>query len=806
MTISYNWLKEYLSIDLPATEVADILTDIGLEVEKLERVESVKGGLEGVVIGEVLTCEPHPNADRLKITSVNVGTDAPLQIVCGAPNVAAGQKVAVATIGTTLFGFDEPLKIKKGKIRGAVSEGMICAEDELGLGSSHDGILVLNEQAVVGQAAAEYFKLEVDEVFEIGLTPNRTDAMSHFGVARDLRAALQQRGVKAELQLPEVVFKVDSTSKTISVRVDDVEGCPQYMGVTICDVKVSESPDWLQNRLRAIGLKPINNVVDVTNFVLHEIGHPLHAFDADAIEGGEVIIKNLPADTTFETLDGVVRKLDAKDLMICNRQGGMCIAGVFGGKTSGVTQKTTSVFLESAYFNPVRIRKTAKRHALNTDASYRYERGVDPNMTAYALKRAAMLIAQLTGGTISSEIQISKNKDIKPVSIHLNHNYLNGLIGNEISAEKVEEILEALEFSITPKEDGWLLKVPTYRVDVTRPADVVEEFLRIYGFNNVKLPQRMHISTNATPNDYSAIVKAKVDAFLPSVGFYETINNSLTKVSYYQRFTPDLFGQLVHITNPLSQDLGVMRQHMLFGGLEVVSRNINRQQQQIKLYEFGKVYAKRSSGAYLEEEKLAFFVSGYAASEQWQQKQQQSDYYLLKGAVAGLLSGLGILSWQENVSKLPLFNEALQLQFNGRDLGYIAEVDAHILKEFDIDQPVYYAELNWKELIQLRAKTKILFAEMPKYPAVRRDLALLLDNEKQYSEIQAVAKKAGGKLVTEINLFDVYKGKNLPEGKKSYAVSFMLQDPNATLTDRRIDETMSRILSALENKMGAQLR
>ena len=806
MTISYNWLKNYLDIDLPAERVGELLTDIGLEVEGIEKIETVKGGLEGVFIGQVLTCEQHPNADRLKVTTVDIGGDEPLHIVCGAPNVAVGQKVAVATVGCTLYGFGEPLKLKKGKIRGEVSEGMICAEDELGLGDSHDGIMVLDADAQVGLPARDYFKIETDHVFEIGLTPNRTDAMSHYGVARDLRAALKQHGIDANLVLPEVRFSVDDNSLTIPIAVEDIEGCPQYLGVTISDVKVEASPTWLQNKLRAIGLKPINNVVDVTNYVLHETGHPLHAFDAAAISGNKVIVQNLGSGSTFTTLDEVDRKLDAEDLMICNAEGGMCIAGVFGGMHSGVTEATKAVFLEGAWFNPVRIRKTAKRHALNTDASYRYERGVDPNMTEYALKRAATLIKEVAGGKISSEIQVAKSQNFLPVEIELDHAYLNRLIGNDIPASKVEEILKDLEFELTHLAGGWLLKVPTYRVDVTRPADVVEEFLRIYGFNNVVLPKRMQLSISEHEKDYSADFKAKTDAFLTANGYFEIINNSLTKLQYYQKFAADDEQRLVHILNPLSQDLGVMRQNLLFGALEVVAHNINRQQSDIKIYEFGKAYFKEGAGKYNEEEQLCLVLSGKDAPEGWNHKPNQATFYQLKGMVTALLERLGISQWQEAIEEKPYLNEALVISVGKDQVAHIGQVTTKLLGAFDIEQPVFSATINWASLVKLASRNKVKFEDMPRFPAVRRDLAVLLDEEVKYFDMAAAAQKAGGSLVKDINLFDVYTGKNLPAGKKSYAISFMLQDPQATLTDKRVDDTMNRILSTFEKQFGARLR
>jgi phenylalanyl-tRNA synthetase beta chain len=807
MTISYNWLKTYLNIDLPAERVGEILTDTGLEVEGIEKIETLKGGLKGVVVGEVLTCEQHPNADRLKITTVNVGAEEPLHIVCGAPNVAVGHKVPVATIGTVLYANGEPFTIKKGKIRGEVSEGMICAEDELGLGESHDGIMILKADTPIGTPAHEYFNIEDDYVFEIGLTPNRTDAMSHYGVARDLRAGLIQQGITAELTLPKVDFNVDNTNLTIPVVVENKEACPQYLGVTISGVTVEPSPDWLQNRLRAIGLKPINNVVDVTNFVLHETGHPLHAFDAAAITGNKVLVKNLPQGTPFTLLDGTERKLDANDLMICNAEGGMCLAGVFGGISSGVTEKTKNVFLEGAYFNAVHIRKAAKRHALNTDASYRYERGVDPNMTRYALQRAALLIKEVAGGSISSEIQEAISATFEPVQIELKHSYLNSLIGNDIPAEKVEEILTSLEFEILKNEhETWTLAVPTYRVDVTRPADVVEEFLRIYGFNNVELPQHMKFSLASHPKDASRSMKAKASAFLTAIGYYETMNNSLTKLSYYEKFMKDENGRLVQILNPLSQDLGVMRQSLVFGGMEVVERNVNRQQNSIKIFEFGATYFKNGSGHYEENDQLLLGLSGIQSQESWQGKAKPADFFHLKGVLMGLFDNLGLTNLTQKTAQHALLGNCLTLYAGTKIVAELGSVAQPIRKHFDVDQEVFMAIINWQVVVKVASKRKYLFEELPRFPKVRRDLALLLDEEMQYENLRQAALKAGGKLLKEVNLFDEYTGKNLPEGKKSYAMSFILQDPEQTLTDKRVEDTMAKILSSFEKQFGAVLR
>jgi len=807
MTISYNWLKAYLPLDLPAEKVGEILTDTGLEVEGIEKIESVKGGLKGVVIGEVLTCVQHPNADRLKITTVNIGDAEPLQIVCGAPNVAAGQKVPVATVGTTLYADDKPFEIKNGKIRGEESNGMICAEDELGLGKGHDGIMILRADAKVGSAASDYFEIETDYIFEIGLTPNRTDAMCHFGVARDLKAGLAQQGIETKLTLPMVSFKVDDASRTIPVNVTNKEACPQYLGITISDVKVGPSPNWVKNRLAAIGLKPINNVVDITNFVLHELGHPLHAFDADKIAGGEVIIQNLEADTTFKTLDDVERKLHQDDLMICDANGGMCLAGVFGGNHSGVTAYSKNVFLEAAWFNPVTIRKAAKRHALNTDASFRFERGVDPNMTRFALMRAAMLIKEIAGGKISSEIQEAISQEFPAQKVLINLTRVNELIGNTISAEKVEEILGLLEIDIAKKDDeNWHLSVPTYRADVTREADVIEEILRIYGFNNIELPPRMQISIS----DHDAVspskIRKEISLALTANGYSEIMNNSLTKESYYQKFNAEDSDRLVRILNPLSQDLGVMRQNLLYGGLEVVLRNINRQTRNVKVFEFGKSYFKESDGSYQEEEKLMMLLSGKATTEGWNSKTEDASFYDLKGVASLVLARIGTTGLQESSVENNMFSEALSFARGGKEFALIGKVNQEIVNHFEIDQPVFAAIFNWESLLKSIGSSKIKFQNLPRYPWVRRDLALLVDEDTAYESLKIASKKAGGKLLQEVNLFDVFEGKNLPAGKKSYAMSFVFQDAEETLTDKRVEAVMDKIISTLKKQHNADLR
>ena len=807
MTISYNWLKEYLPVDLPAEKVGEVLTDIGLEVEGIKKIDSIKGGLDGVVVGEVLTCKKHPNADRLSITTVDLGNGEPVQIVCGAPNVAAGQKVPVATVGTTLYTEDDSFKIKKGKIRGEVSEGMICAEDELGLGTNHDGIMVLDPSAQPGTPAKEYFDIETDYVFEIGLTPNRTDAMSHYGVARDLRAGLAQEGMLLDLHVPAAKLEIDNTELTIPVTVVNKEACPQYLGITISNVNVSESPEWLKKRLNAIGLKPINNVVDATNYMLHDFGHPLHAFDADKIEGNEVVVKTMASQTSFTTLDDVERKLHADDLMICNKKSAMCIGGVFGGADSGVSESTKNVFLEAAWFDPVSIRKTAKRHGLNTDASYRYERGVDPNFTKQALIRAAMMIKQLTGGKISSEIQEVISKEFPPHKVEIDLDRVNALIGNDISENKVEEILALLEIDIDSKANRkWSLSVPTYRAEVTREADIVEEILRIYGFNNIELPEQMHFALNQSVSQSDDNIRKEVSSILTANGYFEILNNSLTKKAYYDKFKANKVEHLVTILNPLSQDLGVMRQSLLFGGLEVVSHNLNRQTSNIKVFEFGNTYLKNGKSNYSENEELMILLSGKDVAENWDKKPVDSTFFNLKGIVEALFGKLGIANYQEQIIKTDDFSETLALTRGDKELARIGQVTDKITKYFDIDQPVFIAILNWESLEKISSKHKVYFQDLPRFPHVRRDLAMLVDNNCEYAALKNSAQKAGGKLLKEINLFDVYTGKNLPEGKKSYAMSFILQDPEQTLVDKRVDAVMNKILNSLKKEYAVELR
>jgi phenylalanyl-tRNA synthetase beta chain len=806
MKISYNWIKQFLKIDLPSAEVSDILTDLGLEVEIVEKYQSVKGGLEGVVVGHVLTCEKHPDADRLNITTVDLGDGTPVQIVCGATNVAAGQKVPVATIGTKLFDKDgNEFEIKKGKIRGQESHGMICAEDELGLGTSHDGIMVLDSNLKPGTPAAKVFNIENDEVFEIGLTPNRADAMSHMGVARDLRAALIQKNASLELITPSVSkFKVDKRTLKIDVDVKDSSLAPRYCGVTISGVTIKPSPSWLQNRLKAIGLTPKNNVIDVTNYVLHELGQPLHAFDAAKING-KVTVKTVEAGTKFVTLDDVERTLHEEDLLICDDKGPMCLAGVFGGKNSGVSENTTTIFLESAYFNPVTIRKTAKRHTLSTDASFRFERGIDPTITEYALKRAALLIQEVAGGEITSDVIDVYPKKIEDFTVFLNYEKAFKLIGQELPKETIKKIVASLDIKVNNSSDAGLgLIIPAYRVDVQREVDVIEEILRVYGYNNITFSKKLNatVAKSARTEDYK--VQNIIASQLNSFGFHEMMANSLTTPDYVQ--LSELLKEEYNVTmlNPLSSELSVMRQSMLYSGLEAISYNINRKNSDLKLFEFGKSYRKLLSG-YNEKKHLTLFVSGNRVSESWTNVQKPTDFFLFKGYVNSILSRLGFDKTQNLPVENDIFSEGIAFALGNDTLVEMGTVKKSILKHFDIKQEVFYAEFNWDLVIKLLSN-KIKFTAIPKYPEVRRDFALLVDTNVAFESIYKVARQTEKSLLKDINLFDVYEGKNLPEGKKSYAVSFTIQDTTKTLTDVQIDKIMSKLQSNFESELGAQLR
>lgn len=809
MRISYNWLKQFIKTDLKSEEISEILTDLGLEVEGVDRFESLKGGLEGVVVGHVLTCEKHPDADKLKITTVDLGDgNPPVQIVCGAPNVAAGQKVPVATIGTKLYdkegvGFE----IKKGKIRGQESHGMICAEDELGIGESHEGIMILSDDLIPGTLAAKLFDIETDEVFEIGLTPNRADAMSHMGVARDLRAGLFQKGTNLELMTPSVSkFKVEKRTLKMDVKVENDKLAPRYCGLTISGLTVKPSPTWLQNRLKAIGLTPKNNIVDATNYVLHELGQPLHAFDASQIRGNKVIVKTMPAGTKFITLDDVERTLHEEDLLICDEVGPMCIAGVFGGKMSGVTERTQEIFLESAYFNPVSIRKSAKRHGLNTDASFRFERGIDPSITEYALKRAAILIQEVAGGEITSDIVDMYPKKVEDFSVFIHFDKVNKIVGEEIKPETIKKILASLDIKISSmNESGLGLIIPSYRVDVTREIDVVEEILRVYGYNNIAIPSKLNATVSNSLRTAEHNVQNVVADQLCSLGFNEMMANSLTSPDYIKLSEQLKEEHNVLMLNPLSNELSAMRQSLLFSALEAVSFNSNRKRSDLKFFEFGKTYHK-IAGSYEEDKHLTLTVTGNRNNESWLRAQEKSDFFLFKGYVMAVLSRVGV---DKKLTALPfendVFAEGLALAIGKEIIVEFGTVKKAIAKHFDIKQEVFYADFNWGK-IQKYISNKIKYTAIPKYPQVKRDFALLVDENVQFEQIFNIAKQTEKALLKDINLFDVYQGTNLPEGKKSYAVSFILQDDTKTLTDTQIDKIMSKLQGNFENQLGASLR
>ena len=808
MKISYNWLKQFLQVDWEENKTSELLTDLGLEVEGIETKESIKGSLEGILVGEVLTCVQHPNADRLKITTVDLGTGDPVQIVCGAPNVAAGQKVPVATIGTTLYddkgvGF----KIKKGKIRGEESHGMICAEDELGLGTSHDGILILNKKLKVGTPAAEVFNIETDQIFEIGLTPNRADAMSHYGVARDFRAGLIQHGINLELITPSVSdFHVEQRRLRIDVEVENKDLAPRYCGISIVDVEVKDSPEWIQNRLKSIGITPKNNIVDITNYVLHELGQPLHAFDASKIKGNKVIVKTLAQGTKFTTLDEVERELHSEDIMICDAESNpLCIAGVFGGINSGVSKKTTSIFLESAYFNPVSIRKTAKRHALNTDASFRFERGIDINFAKYALKRAAILIKEYANGKIASDVIDFYPEKIEDFQVFLSYESAFRLIGQEIDKETIKNILASLEIKISSETEGGLgLTIPSYRVDVQREADIIEEILRVYGYNNIKFSHKLNTSISFDSNKDISLENIVANQ-LTTLGFNETMANSLTKEEY-SSFSENLKSEFnVTMLNPLSNDLKVMRQSLLFSGLESISYNLNRKNNSLKLYEFGKTYHKYEKG-YQEDKHLTIFVSGARTKDSWTSLTQNSEFFYLKGIVMSILERIGVTNIKTSPLKSDVFSEGIVLSLGKNKLVEFGVIKKKILKEFGIKQEVLFADFDWTSILSISGKKKIKVSMLPKFPSVKRDLALLLDEKITFKEIYDLAFQSERNLLKDVGLFDVYQGDKLPEGKKSYAVSFVLQDNNKTLEDRQIDKIMQKLQQSFEKNLGAVLR
>jgi phenylalanyl-tRNA synthetase beta chain len=807
MKISYNWLKSYLNLELPAGEVSVLLTDIGLEVEGIEEVESVKGGLKGVVIGEVLTKIQHPNADRLILATVNIGEDESLQIVCGAPNVAVGQKVPVATVGTWLYDNDNKFKIKKGKIRGEESVGMICGEDELGLGEDTDGIMVLDAAAKAGTPASEYFQLESDIVFDIGLTPNRSDAMGHIGVARDLLTVLNHKGSKLQMCKPSVEgFKVANTNKTITIKVKDYELCPRYSGVSISGIKVSDSPEWLQNKLKAIGVAPINNVVDITNYVLHETGQPLHAFDIAKIKGNKVIVSPVKNKTKFTTLEEKEIELSSDDLMINNSSKPMCIAGVFGGSDSGVSKATTNVFLESAYFNPVSVRKTAKRHTLSTDASFRFERGCDPNITVYALKRAALLITEICGGTIASDITDIYPDKIEHFAVELSYTKMDGLIGEVIDRKAVKSILKDLEIEISnATDDGLSLLIPPFRADVQREVDVIEEILRIYGFNTVEIPSKLNASITQSEDLSPEQICNTISDLLSNTGFNEAMNNSLTKAAY-TTLIPELdVLQNVVIINPLSQDLNVMRQSLLFGGLENISYNQNRKNTDIKLYEFGKTYHKTEEGN-IENQHLQILVSGRLQADNWDNNEDKASFFFMKEKVEHVLNRLGIKNFKSSEGGGWGRSYSLAYSYKKKRLVCFGKLEQKLCKSFGVTSDVYMADFNWDLILELARDNKIKYKEVSKFPSVRRDLSLLIDTAVTFDELKKIATATDNQILKSVNLFDIYEGDKLPKGKKSYALSFIMADNTKTLTDKYVDKVMKKLINSFTEKVGAELR
>jgi phenylalanyl-tRNA synthetase beta chain len=807
MKISYNWLNQYLLLEQSPDEIAHLLTDTGLEVEGVQEIESIKGGLKGVVIGEVITKVQHPNADRLSLTTVDVGTDDDLQIVCGAPNIKVGQKVPVATVGTWLYDGDKKFKIKKGKIRGEESVGMICGEDELGIGEDTDGIMVLDTKAEVGMPASEYFQLESDTVFDIGLTPNRSDAMGHIGIARDLLTALNHKGEKLNMCRPSVEnFKIANTRKTIAVEVKNTDLCLRYSGVSISGVTVADSPDWLQKRLKAIGLTPINNIVDATNYVLHETGQPLHAFDIAKIEGNKIVVTTLKNNTKFITLDEMERKLSVTDLMICNVKKPMCIAGVFGGLHAGVTKNTKDIFLESAYFNPVSIRKTAKRHNLSTDASFRFERGCDPNITVYALKRVVLLIAEIAGGKIASEITDIYPSKIEHFKVALNYAKMDALIGEVIDRKAVKAILTDLEIEIKKEtKDGLSLLVPPFRADVQREEDVIEEILRIYGYNTVAIPSKLNTSIFSAAKVNPEEIRNIIADLLSNTGFNEAMNNSLTK-GKYTALIPELDEkQDVHMLNPLSQDVSIMRQSMLFAGLENIAYNQNRKSADIKLFEFGKTYHKIEK-EYIENKHLQILVSGRINTENWNTNAEKVNFYFIKEKVEHILNRLGVKKIKSEPINTNGFSKGLMYTSKKKRLVCFGKLDTKLCKEFGIKSAVYAADFNIDLILELAGYTKIKYQEVSKFPEVRRDLSLLLDENVPFSKLKTIAQQAENKILKAVNLFDVYEGGKLAKGKKSYAISFTLADENKTLTDKYVDKVMEKLIKSFEEKVGAKIR
>lgn len=804
MKIALNWLKNYITIEESTEELSELLTNTGLEVEGVEEVETVPGGLKGLVIGEVLTCEPHPNADKLRITTVDIGEEEPSQIVCGAPNVAVGQKVVVATVNSTLYPKGhEPFKIKKAKIRGEVSLGMICAEDEIGLGESHDGIMVLDTDVKNGTPAATYFKIENDIVFEIGLTPNRADATSHIGTARDIKAVTGRT-----INWPDVSgFKVDNTGKTIEVKVENEKACPRYAGVSISNLTIKESPEWLKNALMSIGLEPINNVVDVTNYVLHEVGQPLHAFDIDKIEGEKILVKNLPEGTKFTTLDEKERKLSANDLMICDgNSNGMCIAGVFGGATSGVSDKTTSIFLESAYFSPDSIRKSSQFHQLKTDASFRFERGIDPNITIYALKRAAMLIKEVAGGEISSEIVDLYPNAFEEVRVPVLYKHIDRLIGKKLDKENIHQILTRLDIpqeNIT--EEGFVAIVPPYRVDVTREADVIEEIVRIYGFNNIEISESLSAGYMASFDEVDPVkYRREATVLLAASGFQEILTNSLTRKSFSEQLDGYNPEENVEMANKLSEELGVMRQELFFTGLDVLAYNVNRKQTDLKFFEFGKTY-RQEKNSYVEKKRLALYMTGVDTPENWIKKSEQVKFHDLYSAVLKIFNKFNAEDVENEEFHSDVFDYGLKLKVRNKTIASLGKLSQKALKLTEMRQEVFYVDIDWEALLASVSVTTE-FEPVSKFPEVRRDLSLVIDKQVSYDQINAIALKQAGHFLQRINVFDVYEGDKIEQDKKAYALAFILQDKKKTLTDKVIDKTMNKLMAAFEKEIGAVIR
>ena len=816
MNISYKWLKEYVDFDLTAQQVCDALTSTGLEVDALEEVQSIKGGLKGLYVGKVLTCEPHPNSDHLHVTTVDLGKGEPSQIVCGAPNVAAGQKVIVADLGCVLYDGDKEFVIKKSKLRGVESNGMICAEDEIGIGSSHDGIIVLPDDAVVGTPAAEYYHLESDWLIEVDITANRADGLSHWGVARDLYAWLMSNGIETKMHRPDCSkFKVDNHDLPIEVVIENEEACKRYACVSITDCEVKESPDWLKNKLTTIGLRPINNIVDITNYIMMAYGQPLHCFDADMVKGHKIVVKTMPDGTPFQTLDGVEHKLSDHDLAICNAEDPMCIAGVFGGKGSGTYETTKNVVLESAYFHPTWIRKSARRHGLSTDASFRFERGIDPNGTIYALQQAAILCQELAGGKVSMDIADIYPKPIRNAVVDLSFDYVNRLIGKELSSGVIKFICRALDMEVKyENEQGLTLEIPAYRVDVQRPCDVVEDILRIYGYNNVEIPTQLKSSLVIKGDeDRKHKLANLVSEQLVGEGFNEILNNSLTKAAYYG----DKQDTLVHIMNPLSSDLNVMRQTLLYGGLESIQHNVNRKRQNLRFFEFGNVYTfdpeKKNDDdpmqAYKEQNHAALWVTGKRVEGSWAHKNEESTFYELSAYVENILRRIGLKPGMtvRKKSENDIFSSGLTIENRGgKKLVEMGIITKKLQKQFGLDNPVYYAEMNWTALMKVTKKNEVLYTEISKFPAVSRDLALLVDNSVEFAQIEQIARQTEKKLLKKVELFDVYEGDKLPAGKKSYAVNFILQDEEKTMGDKQIDAIMQKLIANIKKQLNAELR